>query len=546
MNIFGYNVPVDKSYRTGWYKYPDREPIFYRRNLPDIPLRDEMTLDVPIDEDTPRGGFNYLVVEANFSRDNRGYFIDNIEVYPAGSSKAGVIRLTLTIDIWVTSSILNQVQWQGKTCRLPNPDIATGLAFVQSNVIPPKSSASALIISKYTSTRLCVNAVLKSVTVSGESFNATILSPPFDNYTDWQIIYNKISNAGYLMFGSDGRYWTIDTINGGWFIPNLSTLEIDTGTIYDSENDTYLFKDVQVAPVRDRPVSGGGSVTRDWILLGNLLQTEYIKLNTFLSMGVDASPRVCFERVTTGGYLRERNFISVGNSINFITYPCGEHLNITVSLTLQSGSSPCDVKLEVNGERINMTPSLATPIFSLQSRVTYDANILKYALNGVGSVLATGASFVTGSGNGMQLFGLANTLLGMPQNSTGGQTGDGNTAIVINLNDASTFTGTITAWKWNQDTSEVPYSSLVNELGDRYSGKVAFNFFYSRPPVDYATTGIFQIDNPVAVPIGNNYSPYGIVAKATDIVNRGIILVNPDEGYISPNNDGTYNFDFDG
>lgn len=551
MNIFCFNVPVDRSYRTVWYKYPDKEPIFYCRDLPDIPLQNEMTIDVPIDQDTPRGGVTYVVIQANFLRDNRGYFVDDIAVYPGSNSTEGVMRLRLTVDIWVTTSILNQVQWRGYSGTLPNPQIA-GASYMVGTSVPYALADGAALVPPMYNHYGCRLAV--SLTAKWDDVNyITLLSPPFSDYTSYQRNLQAIQSAKYIYLpqefksafsGAQSPRLQVDKIIGAWLIPQLN-YEINTSLAFDGEQ--VLVHDLYVEPsefdtfdynTTDYP----GRLS--WIKLGDLLNNEYVLPATFLYNPFVVTPR---ETASRNDYTPQfgRGFISFGNANRFKTFPIGAPVSCALSVQLRAGVNPVTVTLTLNGEPMDMTSSLEVAVYSVTDRVLNDIDKTKFALNGITS--AVGVGLKAASGN---MFGAASdavrALSSPPVNGVAATSGQGDMAIICLLNGTPTFAGAIYSWRWNiHNENSLPTSYMVNEQGDKYVGSLDFNFFRQRPPANYETTGFFQLDNPRAVPLHNNYAPYGIIAKATDLVQRGMIFINPDIDPYPVNNDNSMNLDFD-
>lgn len=551
MNVFCFNVPVDRSYRTVWYKYPDKEPIFYCRDLPDIALQNEMTIDVPINSDTPRGGITYVVIQSNFLRDNRGYFVDDVAVFIGDTANQGVMRLKLSVDIWMTASILNQVQWQAYSGVLPNPQIA-GAAYMVGSSVPYALADGAALEAPLYNRYGCRLAV--TLTAKWDDVNyITLLSPPFSDYTSYQNVFQTIQRAKYIYLpqqfksafsGAQSPRLVVNKIVGAWLIPQLN-YEINTELGFDGNN--VCVKDLYVEPsefdtfdynTTDYP----GRLS--WIKLGDLLNNEYMLPATFLYNPFVVTPRETASRNDYKPALG-RGFISFGNTNRYKTFPQGCAVSCLLSVELRAGVNPVTVTLTLNGEPMDMTQSLEIAIYSVTDRILNDIDKTKFALNGITSAVGVGLKAAAGN-----MLGAASDAVravsSPPVNGVTATSGQGDMAVICLLNGTPTFAGAIFSWRWNiANENELPTSFMINEQGDRYVGRFIFNFFRSRPPSNYETTGIFQLDNPRAVPISNNYAPYGIIAAATDIAARGVIFINPDIGYTSPNNDGSQNLDFD-
>lgn len=551
MNIFCFNLPVDRSYRTVWYKYPDKEPIFYRRDLPDIPLQNEMTIDVPIDADTPRGGITYAVIQTAFDRDNRGYFVNDIAVYSGENSKQGFIRMSLSVDVWVTASILNQVQWRGYSGTLPNPQIAGASYMVGSSVPYALADGAALEAPLYNryGCRLVV-----SLTAKWDDINyITLMSPPFSNYTDYQRHFQAIQAAKYIYLpqqfksafsGAQSPRLVINKIVGAWVIPQLN---YEINTTLDFDGSQVKVRDLYVEPsefdtfdynTTDYP----GRLS--WVKLGDLLNDEYMLPATFLYNPFVVTPR---ETASRNDYNPSfgRGFMSFGNANRFKTFPVGCPVSCLLSVELRAGINPVSVTLTLNGEPMDMTQSLEVAIYSVTDRILNDIDKTKFALNGITSAVGVGLKAASGNMLGAAADAVK-AVSSPPINGVAATSGQGDMAILCLLNGTPTFAGAIYSWRWNiANENSLPTSFMTNEQGDRYVGRLDFNFYRMRPPSNYETTGIFQIDNPRAIPIHNNYAPYGIIAKATDVVSRGVIFINPDIDSDPINNDGSMNLDFD-
>lgn len=537
MNVYVYNAPVDPSYRTGWFRLP-YERMLSKFSIPSIPLANEMTLDIPNEEDKS-GGFNYVILETD--GDARGFFVKDIQVLGNGEAR----RLHLSVDHWVTGSILNQVQWQGTGATLPNADIATGLFYDRKCFDVPGTVALSLTPPFYQAERgaRVVCSVKLRVSNSTNVFYGVLVSTPFTDYTTFQYIVGEIQRAEHVKPTPDLNTvindLIVDTVESVWCIPAV-TFEINRTILQDDES--IVFYDVPCVPLAPNATAA----SYDWTLLGNLLGTRATSSWTAYqqrAMLSIVSPRVVTYRLDYSGLSSNAQTIRIGNPLMYAEYPSGEVVSGILYITLQNGTNPVEVILKLNNQSMNMTNSMAVSLFAIRNSTETSQTALKYAVNGIATAVSGGARIYAGD-----VLGGISTLSSLvttspPTNMIGGTGGSGATSCVINLNGVSTFCSPLCAWYVANQVRELDGSQMyeANSVGYHFSGRVAFNFFYRRPPTNYETIGIFQIDNPRPIPIGYNFSPNVSVGECCEILQRGIYLYAPDNPTVEMNNDGSLN-----
>lgn len=526
MNVYVYNAPVDPSYRTGWFRLPD-ECLTSKFAIPSIPLANEMTVDIP-NEAERYGGFNYVILET--TGDVRGFFVKDIKVLGNGEAR----RLYLTVDHWVTGSILNQVQWEGTGATLPNADIATALYYDTKKIDVPGSVALSLVRPFYQADRgaRVVCSVKLRISNSGRVFYGVLMSAAFTDYTTFQHIVAEVQRAEIVkptdQLNTVLNDLILDTVESVWVIPAFS---YEINRTIDVSSSAISFYDVPCVPLPD----GSDSTTYDWTLLGNLLgSVAYSAWNANEQRAALSvvTPRKTTVRVDSQGLSSNDATLCVGNPLMYAEFPCGVAIGGVVSVTLQNGTNPVEVILKLNNRAMNMTNSMAVSLFAIQNSTETSQSSLKYAVNGIAT--AVGGGLRIAHGDVLGGVGTLSTLVtaSPPINMVGGTGGSGASACAINLNGVSTFCSPFCAWYVANQTHELngAQETEAGAIGYHFSGRVAFDFFYARPPFQsssYMTIGVFQIDNPRPIPIGYNFSPNVSVGECCEILQRGIYLYAP-------------------
>lgn len=554
MNVFVYNLPVDPSYRTGWYKYPDTEPVAVRYGLPDIPLKREMSIELPFFGGEIGGTSGYRFVVIQTKGDIRGFFVKDFHVFGNGRT----VKLDLDMDIWFSTSILRSVYWEGKFCSLPNRDIAKGLYYVGSNFENRWGEFGVLDSGTMNITRR--SAIIFSCTAKASSSNTafyyTVISPTFDNYTEFQQWYNVILTADTLAYklGTDTGYGaqgearydppidskdfnklTIDSIQSMAIMSYPDGLEINRDiTLYDwdisgnVQTPRFKYHDLPATCGVGRQISK--ETPRGWTILGNLLG-DVNSFSTSQSLSIVPSPRSWRKNWTVGFSDTDPVYqLVIGNNSTFVTLPGGAYADLVFDITLTGGISPVKEVITINGEPLDLTPTLNIPFFVTTSRDQDEQNsrrwgtsLLSNAINGVGQIMTR--DYPAAASTAISTIGM-----GHPRRSFSTVTGDGADAVVWRVLGQQIFIGTCCVGGLNR-TLNVTTKFLQNVYGDRYAGDVSMTFYYLSPPSNYETIGVFQIDNPIPLPTGFTAfaSSSEIIGEVTDIVHRGIYLYNPDE-----------------
>lgn len=561
MNVYIYNAPVDPSYKTGWFRLP-YERMTAAFSIPSIPLSNEMVIDIPNDAEK-NGGFNYVILETN--GDVRGFFVKDMQVLGDGVGR----RLHLTVDHWVTGSILNQVQWQGTGATLPNSDIATGLYYVGSDFPSPWTFVHSLdknFFSKFNKTAIIFTCTAKTGLVGAQPYYYTVISPTFTNYTEFQQWYNVILRADVIAYklGTESGYGekgdtrydppiadkafnflTIDTIESIALMPYPDGLEINR----DMALHEWVSEDIAKVPefvYHDIPATVGNkdqitnATPTGWTILGNLLG-DYSTFKTAQNLWVIPSPRVytSVDVINTASGVVLMTVI--GNSGCNVLVPGGCPQEVITSITLTGGVNPCKVTLTINGELLDLTASLNLPFFVTASRDQDEKNMRRWGYSLLGTAVGGVASALKKDymGAASSVLSLASTTA--PQRTLSSSTGDIAAGAIFRGASTNIFTGTITAVFLARGVSDGATPVLQNSCGDRYIGRVAFNFFYKRPPTNYETIGVFQIDNPRPIPIGYHFSPNVSLGECCKILQQGIYLYAPDNPPQEVNADGSLN-----
>lgn len=549
MNVFIYDLPVDLSYRTGWMRYPDTEPVFYVRDLDNRPLEREMTFDIVLP--LTLQGYTFCVLET--PGDIRGFFIvdqktvsnEKSTLYGKGSV---MVRLFLKQDVWFTCSILRNVRWCGQTCRLPNQDIASGLSYIGSAFPNRWSGVNHLDETTVNIMRkTCIITTFTAKSSLGSRYYYTVLSPPFWSYTEFQQWYNVILRAdsiAYKLGFEDGyvdgdlvdppiawkefAYLSIDTIESMALMPYPDGLEINRDIDFvrwNGNSVVYRYHDIPCTVGNSEQITQ--STPTGWTILGNLLgdEGEFLPAKTFW---VVPSPRSWRKIWSVGKKDGPVYQMIIGNNSLSVEQPAGLFADLVVDLTLNGGVNPFKLCVTINGDPLDLTPSLNIPFFVSASRDQDEKNLRRWATSLTANVIDGASKIITKDYAGAVSTGLSIIGSSRPSRSLSNVTGDASSACVWHVNGENIFIGCFSVGFKNRSL-DASTAVLQNVCGDCYAGNVAFNFWRYAPPSNYQTTGIFQIDNPKPYHVTEEFVvQQGFIAECCDIVNRGIILIDPD------------------
>lgn len=573
MTVSIYDVVVDRSYRTVWYTLPFNR-LVYKRNIPDRPLAREMTLDISLDPDVPRGGMTYVILTAG-ERECRGYFIDDYQVFaPSDTSLKGVMRMTLSMDVWTTACILHSTQIAAKSGVVPNSDIAHQMYFVGENfenawsVVDHFNAQTMNIMQNSAIIFSCTARASKSAT----AFYYTIISPPFRDYSSFQQWYNIILTADAIGFkittdggmtdptGNAGfpaadarefRTLQIDTIQSMALIPVPDDLEINrtiTFDHWDFNNTTHTYD--AVFKYYDIPATVGvasqfkNDTPRGWTILGNLLGNT--GRYTDESLSVVVSPRSWRQNWSVGqiesGIGSPNYKMLIGNNVINVTMPAGNQAYLVIDLTMSGGVQPALLSMTINGETHDLTSSLNLPFYTTASRDQDEQNSQRWAFSMLSSVVSTAAQVVTKNYVGAAMTAAQAATSHLPQRSFTTTTGSGHSACVMRTGTTNTFIGCFTVAFLKRENGPIT-KEKQNLYGDTYVGNCAYEFFWQRPPANYETTGIFQLHNAKCVPLSLPSVGASVgIDEIPAIVERGVFFVNPDSAAVPDLSDGTSSF----
>lgn len=573
MTVSIYDVVVDRSYRTVWYKLPfDR--IVYTRDIPDRPLSREMTIDISLDSEVPTGGFTYVVITTKSTRDQRGYFIDDYQIFSANDSPNGVMRLTLSMDVWTTACILHSTQLSARSGIVPNSDIANGMYFVGENFESAWST-----VDHYDAQTMNImqrSVIVFSCTARSSSgaadFYYTVMSPPFNNYTEFQQWYNIILTADTLAFKittdegwttPDGMYSYPDAGNRGFnkqkiqtiqamaLMPYPEDLEVNRSITRESWYVDANYKLQVTFRYYDLPATVGvgdqitNSTPRGWTILGNLLGS----LDTFsttASLFVVPTPRSWRQNWSVGqvgsGIMSPNYKMLIGNNGINVSMPAGNQAYLVADLTLTGGVQPVLLSVTINGEVLDLTPTLNLPFFTTPSRDQDEKNAQRWGLSVVSSVVSAVAQVATKNYVGAAMSTAQAMTTQRPQRSFSVTTGSGQSACVMRTGSTNTFIGCLTVAFLKRENGRVTQEKQ-NIYGDSYVGNCSYEFFWQRPPTNYETTGIFQLHNAKCVPLMLPDVGASIgIDEIPAMVERGVFFVNPEAVSVPDLSDGTYSF----
>lgn len=448
MTGYWYSDSPARDHSSAWLDYPAKGVRF---TIPDLALQNSMQIDIPVDSD-PLELPQYVQLNAN--NDRRCYFVDDyLMLWGNGTSKASVMRLTLTLDDLMTA-IENGFVVRGDTAVLPT---VQGTCTRVNYEVFPTIAGSYPSGTIYSSLQRTTTLVVCTTIVDGEEVYSAFYHDGTDNFSDLNKYWLDFRGG---MVGSA----PIQRIIGAWIIPYEKVQQIDRG------------------------IAAGMTIgSHTWSVFGATLSTIG-NAESFLSGAATWSFTYRPSGVQT---------LRFGNNMANITVTTGLPITFNYSLSITPTEDGVIQTIEVNGERLNITESTTVALNTVVKLDKQQTAVINNTLSAIGNVVSGVSSMMVSPATlPSSINAIAQNIQNRYNNIVSNYSQNGQAALAVsqNLNNEFVFLGAVGVSNliWTSDTD------YRNSCEKQY-GYTCTNFglleFYTFSPSNFYSTGFVQIPN---------------------------------------------------